>query len=92
MKIMNLIKKPHITEKGTFLKDQNKYIFDVSKNANKSEIKKEIKNIYGVDAIKINIVNIPVKAKRFKNIVYRKKSFHKKAIITLKDGQKIDLI
>lgn len=92
MKTMNLIKKPHITEKGTFLKDQNKYIFDVSKNANKSEIKKEIKNIYGVDAVKINIVNIPVKAKRFKNIVYQKKAFNKKAIVKLKDGQKIDLI
>lgn len=92
MKTINLIKKPHITEKATFLKDQNKYIFDVVKNANKSEIKKEIKNIYGVDAVKINIVNIPSKSKTFRNIVSKKKTFHKKAIVTLKEGQKIDLI
>ncbi|MCS6788967.1 MAG: 50S ribosomal protein L23 [Patescibacteria group bacterium] len=92
MKVVNLIKKPHITEKGTFLKDQNKYVFDVSKNANKSEIKKEIKNIYGVDVVKINIINIPAKSKNFRNIVSKKKTFYKKAIVTLKDGQKIDLI
>ncbi|MGC8776092.1 MAG: 50S ribosomal protein L23 [Minisyncoccia bacterium] len=91
MKSISLIQKPHITEKGTFLKDKNKYIFRVLKNANKSEIKKEIKNFYGVDAVKINIINIPPKAKRFRNIV-SKKGHIKKAIVTIKEGQKIDLI
>jgi large subunit ribosomal protein L23 len=88
---MNLIKKPHITEKGTFLKDQNKYIFEVVSNANKIEIKKEIKKLYNVDPIKINVINIPPKTKRFRNIK-SKKGGVKKVIVTLKQGQKIDLI
>jgi len=86
-----LIKKPRITEKNTLLQQQNKYIFDVDFNTNKTEIKKEIKRLYNVDVLKVNIINMPEKKKRFGNKFFEKRGI-KKAIITLKDGQKIELV
>jgi large subunit ribosomal protein L23 len=86
-----LIKKPRITEKNTLLQEQNKYIFDVDFNANKTEIKKEIKRLYNVDVVKVNIINMPEKKKRFGNKFFEKRGT-KKAIVTLKDGQKIELV
>jgi large subunit ribosomal protein L23 len=86
-----LIKKPHITEKATDLSSQNKYVFDVDKNANKNEIKKEIERIYKVNVVKVSILKIPSKSKRFGNII-SKKDKYKKAIVTLKEGQKIELV
>jgi large subunit ribosomal protein L23 len=88
---IGLIKKPHITEKATDLGSQNKYVFEVDKNANKNEIKKEIERIYKVNVVKVNILKIPSKPKRFGNIV-SKKDKYKKAIVTLKEGQKIELV
>ena len=85
------LQKPHISEKSTMLKDQNKYIFVVSKKANKNEIKKEIEKMYNVRVLDVNTIRIKPKNKRFKNIVYKKDKY-KKAIITLKKGHKIDLI
>jgi large subunit ribosomal protein L23 len=86
-----LIKKPRITEKNTLLQEQNKYIFNVDFNANKTEIKKEIKRLYNVDVLSVNIINIPAKKKRFGNKFFEKRRV-KKAIVTLKDGQKIELV
>lgn len=86
-----ILKKPYISEKGTAQKESGKYVFIVSKNANKSEVKKEIERLYNVKVEKVNILNIPSRQKRFRNI-FSKKSRYKKAIVTLKRGQSIDLI
>lgn len=85
-----LIKKPLVTEKSTDLSKIGKYVFMVKSSANKSEVKKAIKRIYGVDVVDVNMVCLPAKPKRFRNII-RKKSGYKKAIVTLEEGQKIDL-
>jgi len=82
---MEIIKEQHITEKG---KD-NKYIFKVVKKANKIEIKKVIEKKHKVDVIKVNIINIPKKPRRLRNVTGYKKGY-KKAIVTIKHGQKID--
>ena len=84
------ILSPFVTEKSTNLSDQNKIIFKVSSKANKVNLKKNIEKIFKVNVTKINIVN---KQPR-KKIVRGKKvkvSGYKKAIITLKKGQNIDL-
>ena len=87
---LDTIISPNITEKSTYLSDFNKVVFKVHKGANKKTIKKNIEKIFKVNVIKINTINIKGKTK----IVRNKKSFkssYKKAIITLKKGQSIDL-
>ena len=84
------ILSPLVTEKSTNLSDQNKIIFKVQNKTNKINLKKNIEKIFKVNVTKINIIN---KQPR-KKIVRGKKvkvMGHKKAIITLKKGQSIDL-
>ena len=87
---LDTIISPNITEKSTSLSDLNKIVFKVDKGANKKSIKKSIEKIFKVNVIKINTINIRGKTKFVRN---RKsfKSGYKKAIVTLKKGQSIDL-
>ena len=81
---------PFVTEKSTNLSEQNKIIFKVPSTANKKNLKKNIEKIFKVNVIKINII---IKQNRTKLTRGRKVkvSGYKKAIITLKKGQSIDL-
>jgi large subunit ribosomal protein L23 len=81
---------PWITERSHNLMAENKYVFKVLKNSAKDEIKKAIEGLYKVTVTKINSVNIPAK-KRVRGKTVGKKSGFKKAIITLKEGDKIEL-
>ena len=87
---MNILIKPIITEKATILSEQNKTVFKVHKSANKKNIKKNIEKIFKVKVIKVNIVNLKSKIK-LKQGKLSTKSGYKKAIVTLKKGQSIDL-
>jgi large subunit ribosomal protein L23 len=87
---LDTIISPSITEKSTSLSEFNKIVFKVHKKASKENIKKSVEKIFKVNVIKINTINIKGKAKIVKN----KKTFksgYKKAVITLKKGQSIDL-
>jgi len=84
------IRNPIITEKATILSDQNKTVFKVHLKANKKTIKKNIEKLFKVNVIKINIINRKAKLK-MKQGRKSYKSGYKKAIITLKKGQSIDL-
>ena len=81
---------PHITEKATNISEQNKIVFKVHYKANKINLKKNIEKIFKVNVTKINIIN---KKNRIKLTRGRKVKVqgYKKAIITLKAGQSIDL-
>ena len=81
---------PLVTEKSTGLSEQNKIVFKVPSGANKKNLKSNIEKIFKVNVTKINIIN---KANRTKVTRGRKVkiSGFKKAIITLKKGQSIDL-
>ena len=84
------IRNPIITEKATILSEQNKTVFKVHEGANKKTIKKNIEKLFKVNVIKINIINQKTKVKmRQGKKTY--KSGYKKAIVTLKKGQSIDL-
>ena len=87
----NMLLRPHITEKSSLVAEGNGYTFEVIKSANKSEIKKAIKEIYNVDAIRVNIINVPRK-----QIIFRgKKGWKpgkKKAIVFLKKGETIEFV
>ena len=84
------IVSPMVTEKSTNLSEQNKIVFKVPSGANKINLKKNIEKIFKVNVIKINIINKQnrIKITRGKKI---KVSGFKKAVITLKKGQSIDL-
>ena len=84
------IKFPVITEKATILSEQNKTVFKVDKKANKKTIKKNIEKIFKVNVIKVNIINKHTKRK-IKQGRLSKKTGYKKAVVTLKKGQSIDL-
>ena len=84
------ILSPLVTEKSTNLSEQNKIIFKVNKKANKKNLKKNIEKIFKVNVTKINIINKKSRIKLTRGKKVRVKGF-KKAIITLKKGQNIDL-
>ena len=87
---LDTIISPNVTEKSTSLSEFNKVVFKVSKNANKKSIKKSIEKIFKVNVIKINTINLKGKTKIVRGRK-SKKSNYKKAIVTLKKGQSIDL-
>ena len=88
--ILDSIRQPIITEKATILSEQNKTVFKVHQGASKKIIKKNIEKLFKVNVIKINIINKKSKIK-MKQGKLSKKTGYKKAIVTLKKGQSIDL-
>ncbi len=90
--IYSVIKRPLFTEKGSYIKEsENKILVEVAKDANKIEIKKAIEEIFNVKVEKVATINISGKWKRFGRS-FGKKPDRKKAIITLKKGEKLDFI
>jgi len=87
---LNLVKKPVITEKSTANGQFNKYVFEVTKAANKSEIKATIEDVYKVKVEKLNSVIVKRKPKVFKG-QRGTRSEQKRIIVTLKEGNTIDM-
>jgi large subunit ribosomal protein L23 len=85
-----IILKPHVAEKATNLKEKGMYVFKVAEKANKTMIKRAIKETYGVAPRKINIVHIPSKKIFLRRREGIKPGF-KKAVIFLKKGEKIEI-
>lgn len=86
----DVIVSPVITEKSTAVSEQNKVVFNVRLDANKQEVKDAIQNIFGVQVKSVNTLIRLGKQKRFRNTL-GKQSDVKKAIITLAEGQTINL-
>lgn len=90
--IYAVLKKPLFTEKGSSLKEMhNKILVEVDRNANKLEIKKAVEDLFKVKVEKISTIRTPGKWKRYGKFV-GKRPDRKKAIITLKAGEKLDFI
>ena len=87
---LDSIIRPIITEKATILSEQNKTVFKVHSKANKKNIKKNIEKIFKVEVTKVNIINKKSKTKSTRGRKVKIPGF-KKAIVTLKKGQNIDL-
>ena len=88
--LLDKIISPHITEKSTILSEQNKIIFKVPNRANKKNLKNNIEKIFKVNVTKINIINKKSRVKTT-NRGSKKIVGYKKAIVTIKKGQNIDL-
>ena len=81
---------PVITEKATYLSEQNKVVFRVADDATKDEIAAAVEALFKVKVTKVNTLNVKGKTKRFRGRV-GPRSDVKKAIVTLADGQSIDI-
>jgi len=90
MSLYDKVLFPVVTEKSTNLSEHNKIVFKVPKTSNKKSLKKSVEKIFKVNVIKINIINKKTLTRSVRGKKVKKKGF-KKAIITLKKGQNIDL-
>lgn len=86
-----ILQCPHITEKSSMVSQFNKYVFKVAKSSNKTEIKKAVESIYGVTVEDVSIANMPGKKVRMGRSNEGRKAGFKKAIVSLKEGDKIDI-
>jgi large subunit ribosomal protein L23 len=86
----SLIRKPWITEKATAGEVANQYVFLVRSEATKPEVKKAVGALYKVDVVAVNMVNRPAKRKRFGGHRKGVQEGYRKAIVTIKEGQKIE--
>lgn len=86
------LKSPCITEKAVNMASTgNFYVFHVNSDANKVEIKKAVEGKYNVDVLQVRIINIPRK-KLVKGRTIGYKNGYKKAIVKIKEGQKIEIV
>ena len=88
--LYDTIINPLVTEKSTNLSEMNKIVFKVNRSANKKSVKKSIEKIFKVNVVKVNIINKQNRTKTARGKKIRVQGY-KKAIITLKKGQNIDL-
>ena len=86
----DVIVSPAITEKSTMASEQNQVVFNVAKKASKPEIKAAVEALFGVKVTAVNTLVRKGKVKRFKGFA-AKRSDVKKAIVTLAEGQSIDV-
>ncbi len=86
-----IIKKVQTTEKGTALAEKNnQYLLEVAPRANKIQIKRMTEQMFGVSVIRVNTMNMPGKRKRERTARYGKRPDWKRAVVTLKAGDKIE--
>ena len=86
----DVIVAPHITEKATLLSEQNAVVFKVSNSATKPEIKAAVEALFDVKVLNVNTIVQKGKTKKWKGAPYQRSDM-KKAIVTLADGQSIDV-
>jgi large subunit ribosomal protein L23 len=90
MSLYNLLERPVITEKSTALAERGQYVFAVRENASKASVKEAVQKAYNVTVREVNIINVRGKMKRY-GMRVTKRSGWKKAVVTLKPGDKIEL-
>ena len=86
----DVVLAPHITEKSTLLSEHNAVVFKVASRATKPQIKAAVEALFGVDVTGVNTITTKGKTKRWKGRPY-KRTDTKKAIVTLAEGQSIDI-
>ncbi|WP_260482425.1 50S ribosomal protein L23 [Sphingomicrobium flavum] len=86
----DVVLAPHITEKSTMASEHGAVVFKVANDATKPQIKEAVEALYGVEVTKVNTIVTKGKSKRWRGKPYRR-SDEKKAIVTLAEGQMIDI-
>jgi large subunit ribosomal protein L23 len=86
----DVVLAPHITEKATLVSEQNAVVFKVAPDATKPQIKAAVEALFGVNVTGVNTITQKGKTKRWKGLPYTRSDM-KKAIVTLAEGQSIDV-
>ena len=90
MHLYEVLTRPLITEKKSTLQAQNKYAFEVAGGANKPQVKQAVEKAFKVKVNAVNVITVPGKMRRVGRQIVLTKSW-KKAIVTLKPGDKIEI-
>ena len=90
MHLYEVLRRPVVTEKGTGLQAQNKYAFEVAADANKHQIKQAVEKAFNVNVTAVNVMTVRGKTRRVGRRQVLTPTW-KKAMVTLKPGQKIEL-
>ena len=88
--LYNVIIRPVVSERSFDLMSQNKYTFEVAKQAPKEEIAAAVEKLFGVHVLKVNTINVKPKTKRVRYVAGQTRSW-KKAIVTVAEGDSIEL-
>lgn len=91
MHLYEVLRRPLITEKNTALAAQGKYVFEVAREANTKEIKEAVEKAFNVTVTKVNVIKVPGKGRRMRARWVVSPAW-KKAIVTLKPGDKIEIV
>jgi len=88
----SVIRNVRVTEKGTSLGTKhNQYLLHVDRRANKCDIRRSVEKVFSVKVVRVNTMNVGGKKKRLRHMAYGRTSDWKKAVVTLKEGDKIEL-
>ncbi|WP_310475109.1 50S ribosomal protein L23 [Sandarakinorhabdus sp.] len=90
LKHYDIVVKPVITEKSTLVSEYNQVVFQVAKDSTKPQIKAAIEALYGVKVLAVNTMVAKGKTKRWRGQEYRRSDV-KKAVVTVADGDRIDV-
>ena len=90
MHLYEVLHRPLITEKNSALQAQGKYAFEVAGEANKEQIKQAVEKAFNVNVTQVNVMTVPGKRRRMRGRQVMSPSW-KKALVTLKPGDKIEL-
>ena len=90
MHMYEVLRRPIITEKNTILMELNKYVFETDKKASKAQIKTAVQKIFKVTVLAVNVITVPKKPRGYGRMKGQRSSW-KKAIVTLKPGDKIEV-
>ncbi len=88
----DILKHPVVTEKATALSEKNQYVFNVATDATKQEIRFAVRSVFKKTVLRVNTMPVAGKKVRQRYANYGKKPDWKKAIVTLKEGETIDLV
>ena len=89
MHLYAVLRRPLITEKNTMLQAQGKYAFEIAREANKPQVKQAVEKAFKVKVLAVNVMTVPPKTRRVGRQQVLTQSW-KKAIVTLKPGDKIE--
>ncbi len=90
MHLYEVLRHPLITEKNTLLQAQGRYVFEVAGKANKQQVKQAVETAFKVKVTAVNVMTVPGKKRRMGRREVQSPSW-KKAVVTLKPGDKIEL-
>jgi large subunit ribosomal protein L23 len=89
MNIYQVLKRPILTEKTDYQRDENKYVFEVDRGANKLQIKEAVETIFDVQVLSVNTMTMKPKRRRLGRKLVQTRSAWKRAVVTLAPGERI---